>query len=340
MLQLKNTTPLAATISVFPNRDGIDTLFVVVKGTFSLKPKIELIEKQVPPVLADEYFDEPGTSSLKYASEMHLAKPSTDVVLIGSAWAPGGRKVTDSVVTLAVAGRQKVVRVVGNRKWKGYSNGFSSPEPFEWMPLVYERAFGGIHRDGERILAEERNPVGVGFPGKRSAMEMSGQPLPNLEDPRKPISKFGDVSPPACFGFVAPSWLPRRTFAGTYDETWKRKQAPYLPKDFDQRFLNAASSELTFDRYLKGGEPVSVIGASREGQLRFNLPQCNLSADVKIAARKEQPPLNLETVLIEPDNNRVSLTWRGEVPCDKQALKVEEIALHLDGLSRHDGRPP
>lgn len=195
------------------------------------------------------------------------------------------------------------------------------------MPLVFERTFGGSHRAraGEPALAEERNPVGVGFRGGRSAHEMEGLALPNLEDPARPLRGPGDCPPPACFGFVAPGWLPRRQFSGTYDEVWQRKRAPYLPLDFDRRFFNAASSELTFDRFLDGGEPIEVLGASLTGALRFQLPRAALRATILISRRRETPPLQLDTVIIEPDENRLSLSYRAALECDKQALDFERV---------------
>jgi hypothetical protein len=86
MLQLKNSSPFDAAIAVFPDESGIDTIYIVVKGTFQLGAKLTLAEEQLPPTQADEYWGEPGASSLKYASDMHLCKPSTDVALVGHAW--------------------------------------------------------------------------------------------------------------------------------------------------------------------------------------------------------------------------------------------------------------
>jgi hypothetical protein len=332
MLQLKNQSPFAPAISLLPNQAGIDTLYVIVRATFELAPTLKLAEKQLPPVLADAYLAEPGASSLKYASELHVGKPSTDVVLIGNAWAPGGRAATESLVVLQVAERRKIVRVFGDRTWK--ADGFSKPEPFERMPLVYERAYGGTlaQRDPTRVLAEERNPVGVGFAGERTPSEMVGEKLPNLEDLNKLLAKPGDQVDPACFGFVAGSWLPRRSHAGTYDDAWQRKRAPYLPNDFDPRFFNCACPDMIFDRFLQGGEPVAIQGASHSGMLQFTLPRCSLQIEVKIAGRKQSPPANLETVLFEPDDNRMGLSWRAQVPCDKQPLKVEEVAVAVQAL--------
>jgi hypothetical protein len=262
---------------------------------------------------------------------LHVGKPFTDVILMGQAWSPGGR-VAETSMMVSVANRSKTVKVFGDRTWTA-TGGFTSPAPFESIPLVYERAFGGHHRLSDQVLlAEERNPVGVGFVGKRAVYEMIGQMLPNFEDPRALISRLGDTPPPACFGFVAPSWLPRRRYAGTYDKAWQKQRAPYLPLDFDPRFFSAACPELTFDRYLQGGEPVQVLGACKQGALRFDLPRCRVKAMVKIAGSEESPPFNLETVLIEPDENRLSLSWRAQLICDKKVLRVEEVSIGVEGL--------
>ena len=326
MLQIDNQTPFYAVLSVLPNRDAIDTLYVILKATLVLRPKLALAAVQLPVTLADEYYGDPTDSSLKSVSEIHVGKPGTDVLLVGQAWGPQGHPVHEAFVRMVVAERLKAIRVLGERVWQ--SDGTpSAPEPFEAMPLVWERAFGGVHQLEDRMLAEERNPIGVGFAGKRSAEELTGHPVPNLESPGEPLERQGQRLTPVCFAPAAPHWLPRRAFAGTYDEAWQRKRAPYLPADFDPRFLQCAAPELAFDRYLRGGEPVEVHGALPEGSLAFSIPSANLLVDVKVAGSVEHPPVNLETVLLEPDENRVSLTWRAALPCDRNVLKVEKVTV-------------
>jgi len=330
VLQLKNNSPFEPAISLFPNEKGVDTLYVVVKATFNLSPSLSIAEQQIPPTLADEHWGDPGSSSIKYASDIHLTKPSTDVVLVGRAWVPQNQQATQLDVQLAVAEKQKVLRIFGNRSWK--NGAISSPQPFQSMPIVYEYAFGGKHQidpDKEEMLAETRNPIGRGFRGKRNTQELEDMPLPNVEDPQCLVASVGDKARPAGFAFVSPAWLPRRPFAGTYDKTWQKQRAPYLPEDFNPRFFNMAHPDFTFDRYLQGGEPVALDNLSQYGPMRFTLPVCRLEARVKVAGQTETPPLNLETVLIEPEFNRVCMTWRGAVPCDKKALKVEQIDVNL-----------
>ena len=339
MLQLKNTTPFAAHIAVLPDERGVDTLYVTIKATFALGARIEVADPQPPILLADEYWGEPGQSSLKYAGEVHLVKPSTDVALVGQAHAPGRKRVTQLEASLAVAGLKKVVRVHGDREWRpGFAcipASATKPAPFSSMPLVYERAFGGVHaKEGKRpeVLFEPRNPAGQGFAGKRKGRELKGLALPNLEDPGQPIKGPKHRPAPAGFGFIPPAWEPRKSYAGTYDKAWLEQRAPYLPKDFDARFFNAAHPDLVAGRYLEGGEKVEALNVSPGGVLRFRLPAARLAAAARIAGREEAARLNLETVLIEPDDARLSLLWRGAVPCDKRALKVEEVRLELQQL--------
>jgi hypothetical protein len=332
MLQLKNNSPFKPAIAVMPNPDGIDTLYIVVKGTFLLRPHVSLADLGTAPTLTDVYWGDPETSSLKYAAELHVGKAGTDVVLVGQAWASDGRATPTGGAMVEVAERRKIVRVTGDRVWRSGTS-FTAPEPFVSMPLVYERAFGGTQvLDEQRRLAEERNPVGVGFLGKQSRADLVGQKLPNIEDPRQSIESLGDTPAPAGFGFVGPAWLPRRRFAGTYDKAWQKQRAPYLPRDFDLRFFNAAPPELTFDRFLAGGEAVHLAGVSPEGPIRFVLPRCRPVAAVTVAGAHEKPSFDLETVVLEPDLNRICLTWRAAQLCDKTVLKVESVTIDVNGL--------
>ena len=330
MLQLKNKTPFEAGIAVLPDQNGVDSLIIIIKATFSLNGKVDVAAEQVPLIYADEYWGEPGQSSLKYASEMHLLKPATDIALVGHAQAFDRRPVHQFDVTLSAGNLRKVMRVSGDRWW--ISSRPTPPRPFETMPLVYERAFGGLHKINDEVLFEPRNPVGSGFAGKRKNRELDKLPLPNLEDPRSLISSPGDCPPPAGYGFIAPSWLPRKIYAGTYDEKWQKNRAPFLPADFDSRFFNAAHTELVSNGYFKGGEPIEAVNVCAQGHLRFKLPICQMETSVSVAGKKENPTLNLETVLIEPDELRFSMLWRGALACDKKALKIEQINIDLQQL--------
>ncbi len=328
MLQLNNKTPFAASMALFPDPRGIDTIYLIVKANFNIGPKWTLLDEQLPPIEADVYWGEPESSSIKYASDFHTGKPNTDIIMTGLACAPNQQTVSQLDVGLSVGRVNKTVRVYGDRQW---CNGLiSDPAPFQTMPLVYEKSFGGMHLvDGEVDSADARNPLGCGFAGNRSAKQMHGVPLPNLEDPRDLIREHSQTPEPACFGYCSPAWEPRVNYAGTYDENWQTQRAPYLPEDFDSRFFNMAHPELVYPGYLQGGEVASITGMHPVGELNFELPKVKLSSRFKMEEQLNSADFNLETLHIEPNLLQLSMTWRAAYPCDKKSLKIEEIHVSL-----------
>ncbi len=328
MLQLKNNTPFAAIMTLLPNENGIDTLFITVKATFALTTGWVLLDDQPPPQAEDVYWGKPGESSLRYASDIHLGKPCTDIVMIGNAVAPTDQRTTCLDVDLNIGVLKKTLRVFGDREWR---NGrITSPQPFEIMPMVYERAFGGRHVVAGQIeSAESRNPIGVGYAGARSVDEINGLLLPNLEDPAQLIRTYSDQPAPACFGFYAANWQPRAAYVGSYDEAWQQTRAPYLPEDFNKRFFNMAHPDLIYPGYLQGGEPVHVTHMHSRGPLQFEVPRVRLSVKALLDDVLKQPVMNMETLTLEPNDIRLSMVWKGAVPCDKQTLKIREVTISL-----------
>ncbi len=332
MLQLKNDTSFQSAILLSPDPDGVETLYVAVKATFDLRDEPVVSGTQLPVTLSDVYHGDPQRSSIKVPLDIALEKPGTDVLLVGSAYAPGGRPTSQMDVSFRIGPVGKTVRVFGDRVWRSATLGYSPsrPRPFEVMPLVWERAFGGMDRVGSLPVAAPFNPVGTGFFAPRGERVVDGAPLPNLEDPQHLITSPGQVPPPACFASIAPHWEPRRSFAGTYDERWQRDRAPYLPDNFDTRFFQLAPPALNVSGYLKGGEAVEIIGATPSGSLRFRLPDTAIRVEFLIDGELRDRPVMLDTVLIEPDRARLSQVWRSSLRCDKTPLRVREIRVALE----------
>jgi len=334
MLQLKNTTPFEAKILLMPDPQGVDSLYTIIKATFAMETQVTRAEEQCPIAAEDQYWGEPGTTSLKAASDLGLIKPGTDILMIGTAHAPGGKPAPQSDVSLTVGPVTRTIRVFGDRVWQSGLLGAKSspPEPFQTMPLVWERAFGGFDQTKEKepkVYAEERNPVGLGFRVKSGSKAIDGMKLPNIEDPGQMISSWKDRPAPACFAPVCASWEPRKSYAGTYDEPWQKHRAPYLPEDFDPRFFQLAAPDLVVSGYLKGGEETRILGATPSGELRFCLPRCALQVTYRLENQNHVRVPNMDTVIIEPDESRLCLLWRTVFPCDKKALRVSEVEVVL-----------
>ena len=330
MLQLKNNTPFITGFALFPNLDGIDTLYLMVKATFVIGNQWTLADKQLPIQEADEYNGEPADSSLKSTSDFHIGKVATDILIYGLACSPKQQPVTQMNIGMEVGSLRKTLRVFGDRVWK--DGQISSANPFVNMPVIYERAFGGQDVIDNRIrAAEQRNPVGKSFVGRKSESEFNNQPLPNIEYPNQLMTSLGDIPAPAGFGPIAPNWQPRVSMAGTYDQNWQTNRAPYLPNDFNQRFLNVAPSDQIYPGFLQGGEPVKIVGMHPEGDFQFNLPAVKLVNSVSIKGKDLSSPFNMETLALYPNQKQLTMTWRASIPCDKKSLKIDQITI---GLSR------
>jgi hypothetical protein len=308
-------------------------LVTVVKATFEIggSEKLKRSEKQLPVNVGGQYWGDPDSSSYKYEPEGALYKPATDVALIGHAY---GRPDQDHVlVSFQVGPLQQIARVTGDRCW-GRTLGIphkTDPIPFEKIPLVYERSFGGwdrSHEDAKLHRFEPRNPVGTGYHSRRGKFE-DGAALPNIEHPSHRQGGYHDKPTPVGFGFTAPHWQPRAQFAGTYDDKWQKLRMPALPKDFDFRYFNGASPGLTAPGYLRGDEPVLVENASSERRLYFKLPGVPPPpCQVELRGGTTRPvETRLDTVIVNTADRLLLLIWRGSLqlrrgPEDVVAIKV------------------
>jgi len=341
MLQVVNHTPFTAALSVFPDPAGVETAYAVVKATFVFGAEgPELAKPQLPLLAVDVFWGDPITSSLRACGEFALLKTATDVVLSGRAVAPApDTRVADC--SLSVGPVSRSVRVFGDRQWNKRAGAWRATQPQSWqrMPLRWELAFGGIAPAvGDKPPEHEpRNPVGRGLVA-RGAQPVEGQPLPNLEDPQAPLNEPHGRPAPACFAPIAPTWLPRRPYAGTYDEAWVRGRAPYLPLDFDPRYFQVAPPELTAPGFLQGGEQVTLAGFSQGGPIRFTLPQCGLELEFEFDGSPVPRPAQLETVLFEPDAGRFQMLWRAALAVDKKLLKLRQLTVRSSVFDR-DGSP-
>jgi hypothetical protein len=331
MAVLENKTGFAGDLLTAQDARGSLYLVLVVRGTFDIDPGGVLVraEEQEPLCLEDVYYGEPGQSSIKFASDTSLTKQGTDVVMVGSAYAPNGQEVSRMEVELSVGPVTKRVAVFGDREWSralGLLPVMSRPKAFLKIPLVYERAFGGrdtSHDDPAKHDWDRRNPVGMGF---RTHKPLEGLSVPNIEDPNKLIRDPSDRPAPQGFGFLARDWEPRLSLAGTYDERWQKDQFPLLPEDFDDRFFQAAPPELVCRPHLQGDELVRVVGAVPEGVLETRLP--GLAVGVAVHPLHDEDEVRvaqLDTVILRPDESRLNLIWRSAIRCPRKIFDIEEV---------------
>ncbi len=338
MWQVDNQTPFAAEGEWVRDRYGAEVWLVAVKCTFDIAPDgTTTVAAEQPPVLRiPEHHGEPGRSSIKYDGDLVPTKMATDVIVVGHAYAPPGRPETRIEVGFRVGPVQKVLQVTGDRRWGAM--GPTSPEPFTRMPLVYERAFGGVDRKSAHPERDWdwRNPVGTGFAVSRD--NLAGVLLPNIEYPDDLVRGWKDRPRPAGLGPIGSHWQPRVSFAGTYDDAWTKNRLPLAPDDFDDRFFQCTPRDQQSPGFLRGGEPVVLHRLTPDGDLRFTLPKVFLGFETRFYGgtpeiHKER---RLHSVILEPDHPRVSLVWHTALPCHFKVQKLSHTTVILKAPRTND----
>lgn len=338
-MELINSTRMVAGYTMGLEPSGRELLVVVVKGTFRLPTQqgatLKLHEEQAPLVMSDEFFGEPGRSAPRYEVDFAPRKQRCDVLLNGSAHAPDGRPVERLTAGIRIGGWSKSFAVVGDRFWyKAAGVHSTAPQPFTTMPVGYDRAFGGAdlrHEDPTRHAAFMPNPSGRGFHKHLLGEWLRESPLPNTEELRAPVTEPDGNYRPMALGAIGRHWEPRYRYAGTYDRKWQDEVFPFLPADFDEQYYQAAPLDQQLPKPL-GEQPVTLLNLTPDGRRDFVLP--HFEAPIHVFPKKgerEDLLAAVDTVLIEPDLERVTMTWRVARPLQRNMFEIAQVLVGRKG---------
>jgi hypothetical protein len=325
VIAIDNHSGFPVEVLSIPDLDGQEIPLLVSSQTWrhSNRSDWEPTEEPPPICFADEYFSEPSYySSLKNEAQTATEKRYVDVLVNGSAYAPRGVPTQTATVELYAGTIAKLVRVVGDRFYA--SSGPSSPAEFLTMPLIYERAFGGY--DPRRNEVWRQNPAGIGFRRAKSQSTNIATEYPNLEPIREPLE-----GAPAGFGIVSRSWSPRIEYAGTYDDNWLNNQWPLLPSDFDTRYYQTAPVDQQIDS-LATGDPVRLVNFTVDGLWEFAMPSTTLETWLISDRGSRRVAPRMDTVMIEPDDRRITLVFRLNLARENQQDRIREI--HIGPVTR------
>ena len=189
-----------AVVDFYPPQRMPEMVYGLLKRTYEIVND-RLVPCEVIPLNHD--IRDPDTPApLAPGSDFWPMKGGTDVIVRGSACAPGGKPVRSQMIRVTVGKDQKPIAVYGDRvvEWVGPGQvRFSEPEPFTEIPVEWKRAYGGadlrVPVDMEPTLGNlsrleldhpglyPRNPLGRGYCVVDEPAE--GVLLPNLEDPNQ-----------------------------------------------------------------------------------------------------------------------------------------------------------
>ena len=322
------------------------SLTLIVKGTFTLSSgqKATPAAEQLYPT-GDEYYpdDQDRLRAPRYESDFTCFKPRADLLLVGKCYVPGGKQAQSCTATFQVGNKSHSVVVFGDRHWKRNALGFrnaTEPAPFQVMELRYENSYGGE--------AYSRNPVGKGFAKVTDQIGTEVFPLPNLENPLDLIDSPHAHPEPAGFGPLNRNWEQRRSKMGTYKGSYLKQRWPWFPEDFDWTHFNAAPPEMQREGYLRGDESLYFENlhpthAQYEARLPGLRVRCfvNKSADPANANGFIEALMNLDTIWVDMESEKLVLVWRGWVETESEEheeirhvfIKEEELASPADPIS-------
>lgn len=336
-MHIENLTPFVAQSTIAFDPDGREMVVILCKASFDIPPTqsggqvtpapCTPSAQQIPLQMADALSDGPALAPI-LETDFVPFKPFCDVIVLGAAHALAGQPVKAVTVEAQLGTWAKSFHVLGPRVWQKRYGGFdvSEPQPFVTQPISYEQAWGGgeAHptRDGH-FSTVETNPAGVGY--HPYTVDIAGKPLPNTQELGRHVDTVTGAYVPMALGPIGRVWMPRRQYAGTFDETWKNTRMPFPPKDLDARFFQSAPPDQQII-YPKGGEPFRLRGLSPDGDLTGLLPQMRLAFRfVRKSGRMTQKVGNLDTVVFLPSERKLTLVWRANLIPDTDMFDLKEI---------------
>lgn len=317
-MQVVSTSPLRIGSLVWQPWPRVWAQSIICKATFLLAPGTShLADVQEEPFVDDGFWDDDPQRSLYAPSDLVPVKPRADVLLVGHAFAPGGRPVRSLVARFVVGDVDKRIEVWCDRVFWNQGQVLEA-QPFAKMPLRYERAAGG---------PGTWNPVGMRHdapPDAHGAVR-----IPNLQavgaivNPGQPMAPVG-------FGPIAPMWLGRyEKSAGLAGERWHER---VLPQGMDHGYFNAAP----WDQQVAGIRPDERIVLENlhpvYETLETRLPGIVPRALVRGPTREqpEEVPLVADTLWIDTDRGIVTVVWRGRIGLTDPG-EVGEVVVGAEG---------
>ena len=277
-------------------------LALVIKRTYAIAPdgQCTFAEEQEPLEPGFPRYEElepPQLSPTRWDSDLIAFKQATDVVIQGHAYAYGKRATVDA--ELSFGSTSRTVRVHGERRCELHNNRpvFTPAEPFEQMPIRYDRAYGGfdataLEREGD-LVAEAigpiepdwglgtstrfhypRNRTGAGYLIEATPEALESFVVPNLEFPFDPVTperlaigesrRWLSGPLPASFDWSDPGSFPRIAYLGEVPEyvadpeTFSEVAQGWAPRDLLR--LPSIAQLGRHPGFLQGASPGLAVG--------------------------------------------------------------------------------
>ncbi|EYF04387.1 DUF2169 family type VI secretion system accessory protein [Chondromyces apiculatus] len=323
-MEVVSSCPLPAASLVWQPRPSAWALTFLCKATFVLQAgEAQLAQDQEPLHADDSYWDDDPTRSLYTPSDLVPHKLRTDVVLVGSAFAPQGQPVRSLMVRLIVGEVDKAMEVLLDRAIAADGT-LLEGQRFARMSLAYERAAGG---------PDSPNPVGVWPEGRDAYGRIK---LPNLQPPGY-MGAASEIAPVG-FGPISPGWPGRREKLGRHLGSWPARAIAVgpLPEDVDRTFFNVAPRDQQVTGLTEDARLVLENLHPHVPRLVTSLPGLRPRAVLEGRGGHHALALHLDTLWIDTDRQICTLTWGGQLALERPD-EPGRVSFLLDGVAAPPG---
>jgi len=319
-MKFTNSTPYPARLATGSSGQKEIIGIAVCKVTYLAQDGILL------PIIGEgawPVFDKPYVfEGIPLSPETDFRKKGTDLLIFGSAVAPGNTPVASMQVSVACGEINQRTTVFGDRVWETGPDGFrpTPPEPFVSMPLTNNRTFGGSAKLQNTEVVHAINPEGRGFLLEKNRVE--GTPLPNIEDPDHLITRWEDTPRPACW-FKPAGFIQAKNAPEISPET--------LPLTMMQSLFNQSVPEL-ITAPEKLGKTLRLSGFSKDGDITFPMPEIGGPiVDVRVGKAEEHFPTTLSTLIVLPREKVMIATYTALFRYLMRSFEKRSARLHWPG---------
>lgn len=323
-MDLVNQTVAAADLYVSDVAPGKRVGYVALKVTLETNGAggIRVADDRPLPLFDEE---EPTALGALPSDLVLRQEVGLDFVVLGAACAPGGNPTPGMTVALSVGGSRRTLLATGDRAWVGEGEEArpTDPVPFTRMPLTWGRAFGGecdvwVDEHTRLPVQHAGNPQGLGLDVAERARALAqglgaaeGFPryeydrrLPNIEDPRVPVTRWIDDPVPYAWGVLPPG----------VETLYRLAEVSGEPAERAAEHVGAgtgriAHPDLRFD-VPAPGTPIVLEGCRPEGRWWFPWPPMRPQLDYVIADRAGTSEMEPVIAVLLPEEGRITITYR------------------------------
>ena len=308
--------PFAAGSVIWRDVRGRLVCTVVAKATYKLAP-VESAPLDVPLPIQEEdgHWDDDPSKSVHVPSDLAPYKAAAEIVVVGSAFAPGERAAQSVTARVVVGSVDKSVEAWTRRRRRADGSIEDAP-PLPRFSLRYEHAAGGPGTD---------NPAGIEL---ARADTRGGYRLPQLLPPFHELGSPSDHVPIVGFGPIASTWPLRAGGLGPHEQAWLRHPtASPLPQAFPAKYFQAAPVDQWLDRPLAANERIVLerLNAAHP-RLVMNLSGIEPRAIV-VGAGGEPIRMLADLLVVDTDRALATLTFRAPIMIGEGARSLRIVVV-------------